>query len=67
MPARCLHYSEWCDNEENRECHYVISFKNTLVILATRALEIDQMELPHQIGEHIRKMESLLADMGRPL
>ncbi len=63
MPAICPHRSEWCDDEENRKCHYVISFKNTLAILATRTLEFDQMELPSELGEHLKEMESLLAKL----
>ena len=66
MPARCPHYSdEWCDDEENRECHYVVSFKNILAILATRTLEFDQMEIPRELGEHIKEMETLLEKISK--
>ena len=51
MPARCPHHSEWCEYEESSECHHVISFKNTLAILATRALKFDLGELPRELGD----------------
>jgi len=65
MPARCPHHSEWCEYEESRECHHVISFKNTLALLATRTLEFDLEELPRELGEHVKEMETLLDKMSK--
>jgi len=36
-----------------------------MAIVATRILKIELEEIPHEIGEHIKEIESMLVGMGR--
>jgi len=65
MPARCPHATEHCLHDGGDQCHYVISFKTSMAIVATRILKIELEEIPHEIGEHIKEIESMLVGMGR--
>jgi len=65
MPARCPHKSEWCDDEVNKNCLHVICTTNSAAMLLTMLQ--GQEGISPGIRDHLREMESLIAEVGKQL